>query len=179
MLRIERLREEHAQILAAAWRSGDNQGLSSRKNVFRREGEGVPGLYADKPVPDKPGTTSQVRPYAFSCLKKMLFTSRIILKCKHCHKLAFVLVQMFSLSIYLLVPLCIFLVPPTSPALPVYTLTIHVLMHTFLNQQLNHMKNMYAKLDRDPTLPPKASAQAKQSQKQRQQVERLSGSAAP
>jgi hypothetical protein len=41
------------------------------------------------------------------------------------------------------------------------------------------MKNMYAKLDQDPTSQPKVSALARQSQKQRQQVERLSGSAAP
>jgi len=70
VLRIERLREEHAHLLAAAWRSGDNQGLSSRKNVFRREGEGVPGLYADKPVPDKPGTTSQVS--SFLCVTALI-----------------------------------------------------------------------------------------------------------
>jgi hypothetical protein len=63
VLRVQRLREEHAQLLAAAWRSGDDPGPSrlASSSVFRRDGEGVAGLYADKPVPDNPGTTSQVR----------------------------------------------------------------------------------------------------------------------
>lgn len=62
VLRVQRLREEHAQLLAAAWRAADaepNRRASSGSRAFRREGKGVPGLYADQPVPDKPGTTSQ------------------------------------------------------------------------------------------------------------------------
>ena len=60
VLKITRLREEHAALLAEAMRNGaPEHNPFGRRGAFRVPGAGVPGLYADKVVPDKPGTTAQ------------------------------------------------------------------------------------------------------------------------
>jgi hypothetical protein len=65
-LKITRLREDHAMLLDRSLRDHRDAVLSEQVELrhagtFVPEGTGVPGLYADKKIPDKPGTTAQVK----------------------------------------------------------------------------------------------------------------------
>ena len=61
VLKIQRLREEHAFFLSQSMQFGPEGGRGARRaaNAFVPNTAGVPGLYADKPRPDCPGTTAR------------------------------------------------------------------------------------------------------------------------
>jgi hypothetical protein len=61
VLAISRLREEHAFFLSQAIQFGPERrrGVVRTEAAFVADSVGVPGLYADKPRPDYPGTTAR------------------------------------------------------------------------------------------------------------------------
>jgi hypothetical protein len=71
VLSIQRLREEHAFFLDQALKYGPEGYRGRRKERFVPDSAGVPGLYEDRPVPDRPGTTAQDLAFLKSCYSKL------------------------------------------------------------------------------------------------------------